>query len=84
MAAMLSVNHELAGYTMNAQANGYSNIKAVPDSPINGTSRPICLYRRAVYCTAAGGMASLVGLFGIETCRTQALAIINNKLGVKK
>ncbi|MFM2480134.1 phage holin, lambda family [Celerinatantimonas sp. YJH-8] len=33
---------------------------------------------------AAGGVASLVGLFGIETCRTLALAVINNKLGVKK
>ncbi|MFM2480132.1 head completion/stabilization protein [Celerinatantimonas sp. YJH-8] len=53
VAAMLSVNHELASYAMNAQANGYSNLKAVPDSPINGTTRPIWLYRRAVYCTAA-------------------------------
>ncbi|MFM2477307.1 phage holin, lambda family [Celerinatantimonas sp. MCCC 1A17872] len=30
---------------------------------------------------AAGGVASLVGLFGIETCRTLALSFIKNKLG---
>ncbi|MFM2477305.1 head completion/stabilization protein [Celerinatantimonas sp. MCCC 1A17872] len=53
MGAMFSVNMELKSYALEQQSNGYSNLNAVPDVNIGGTSRPVWLYQRAVFSTAA-------------------------------
>ncbi|MEZ2744266.1 head completion/stabilization protein [Halopseudomonas bauzanensis] len=49
--AMLSVNQDLAGYKAE-NAGQHHALEDIPDSEINGVSRQVILYKRAVTCIA--------------------------------
>ncbi|MDA7086496.1 head completion/stabilization protein [Pseudomonas sp. SA3-5] len=55
--AVLSVNRELETYQLAQQALGYAGLADVPGPLIQGVSRPVHLYLRAVYCTAGAELA---------------------------
>ncbi|ACO79901.1 Phage P2 capsid completion gpL-like protein [Azotobacter vinelandii CA] len=57
VAAMLSVNRELAAYKAAELANGYAALADVPAVAIDGESERVHLYRRAVYCSAGAELA---------------------------
>lgn len=50
--AMLATNHELAGFKARHQALGYAALEDIPTDQIDGHSRLVILYRRALYCGA--------------------------------
>lgn len=49
--AMLAVNRDLAGWRLEQEVAGHASLAAVPAPAIDGTSRLVHLYRRAVYST---------------------------------
>jgi hypothetical protein len=55
--AVLSVNRELDAYQVAQQAEGHASLAAVPGPQIQGQTRPLHLYLRAVYCTAGAELA---------------------------
>ena len=55
--AVLSVNRELDDYKATQLSLGYADLAAVPGPLIQGVSRPVHLYLRAVYCTAGAELA---------------------------
>ena len=50
IAAVVAVNDELAAWKAAKEANGYAALADVPAPRIDGESRLVQLYRRAVYC----------------------------------
>lgn len=55
--AVLSVNRDLDTYKQAQQALGHANLAAIPGPMIQGVTRPVHLYLRAVYCTAGAELA---------------------------
>ena len=55
--AILSVNRDLDTYKLAQQALGHANLVAIPGPLIQGVTRPVHLYLRAVYCTAGAELA---------------------------
>lgn len=55
--AVLSVNRDLDTYKQAQQALGHATLAAIPGPLIQGVTRPVHLYLRAVYCTAGAELA---------------------------
>jgi hypothetical protein len=55
--ALIQVNGELALICAAHTANGYASLADVPTTEINGESKFVHLYRRAIYCSVGAELA---------------------------
>jgi len=55
--AVIEVNRELADYQAQREAEGHATLADVPAKQIQGESRLLHLYRRAIYCSAGAELA---------------------------